>query len=155
MSLAEVGAGTPSPRGVSKLRGRNKGLASTSTSSLPNSSGDSDDASSKLAPRDAGDGNGGLRASVGTAIDKVKDRTRRRSVDDRRNSDDVSGGRLSALLSKTKRKSKRDDTGDGPDRTFSVDSVNISPGNRSELSLVDGSGSSSLFTDDERGDADR
>ncbi|KXT00157.1 hypothetical protein AC578_3298 [Pseudocercospora eumusae] len=139
MSLAE-----PSPRALSKLRSRGKGVVSASTTSLTNSSGDGD-AKSALSATDSGL----LRSTMDAAIDKVKERTRRRSVDDRRGSDDVSGRRLSTLfVSKTKRKIKGE-KGAEPDgtRTLSVDCSGLE-GNQSD-SASPLSGRSSLLTDDE------
>ena len=144
MSLAE-----PPPRGLSKLRSRGKGIVSASTTSLTNSSGDGDDKSA-LSATD----NGLLRSSMDAAIDKVRDRTRRRSVDDRRGSDDVPGRRLSTLVSKTKRKIKGE-KGSEPDRTLSVDSFGFEGNQSDSASPLDGSGRSSLLTDDEALDPNR
>lgn len=130
--------GTPSPRGaLSKLR-RNKGPTNASTSSLANGSGDGEDSSE----------GGGLRASMDAAFEKVKERTRRKSVDDRRGSDDASARRLSSIIPHRKRASKVD--APGLQRNLSAQSGdNLSfTGNRSESSLLDDSGHSSLLTDD-------
>lgn len=112
--------------------------------------------------------NSGLRASMESAIDKVKERTRRRSVDDRglerRDSDD--SRRLSTLVSKTKRKVKRSlKVADADsERNTSIDSGSGSRLGTSELELAGNhsnssllqyeSGHSSLLTDDERSDQD-
>lgn len=148
--------GTPSPRGLAKLRSRNKGLVSTSTASLPlgGSSGDSDDATSRISG--AGDKDGRLLTStMGNAFDKV--RSRRRSTDDRSShAPEEAEGRLSTLISKTKRKVRRADRGTDLERNLSTDTgVTELSGNRSDSSLVLGdSGGSSLFTDDERQDSE-
>ncbi|EME84617.1 uncharacterized protein MYCFIDRAFT_203095 [Pseudocercospora fijiensis CIRAD86] len=138
MSLAE-----PSPRALSKLRSRGKGLVSASTTSLTNSSGDGDDKSAFSATD-----TGLLRSSVDAAIDKVKDRTRRRSVDGRRGSDNIPGRRLSTLVSQTKRKI-RGEKASAPERTLSVDSSGFDGNQSDSASPLDGSGRSSLLTDDE------
>lgn len=107
----------------------------------------------------------GLRASMESAIDKVKDRTLRRgSVGgiERRDSDDsrVESRRLSTLVSKTKRKVKKgwkvgdDDSQRRPsmDSRLGIDELG---GNHSDSSLLlDGSGQSSLLTDDDRSEPD-
>ncbi|KAK5128029.1 hypothetical protein LTR85_005146 [Meristemomyces frigidus] len=133
----------PSPRGaLSRLR-RNKPGANASTNSLGNASADGDESES------GGGGGQGLRASMDAAIEKVKDRTKRRSVDDRRGSDDNSTKRLTNLLPRKRRGSKQ--AGPELERNLSVVSAgdNLSfSGNRSESSLVDDSGHSSLLTDD-------
>lgn len=130
---------TPPPRGaLSRLR-RNKGLANASANSFGAGSTDGDES----------EPGGGLRASMDAAIGKVKERTKRRSVDDRRGSDDTSTKRLSALLPRKRRGSKQDVS--GPERNLSAVSTNDSlagSGNHSESSLVDDSGHSSLLTDD-------
>lgn len=151
MSLSEVGS--PSPRGLAKLRSRTKGLASTSTASLPlaGSSGDSDDTTSKVADSADKDKDGRLLA----ALDRV--RSRRRSTDDRAgNSVDEAEGRLSTLISKTKRKVRRADRAGDLERKLSTASGTTGmSGNHSDSSLVLGdSGGSSLFTDDEKQDTD-
>lgn len=149
--------GDPSPRGLSKLRSRNKGLVSASATSLSHVSGEgdgngdghSDDKSGAVAAD-----TGLLRSSVDAAIDKVKDKTRRHSVDGRRGSDDVSGRRLSTLVSKTKRKIKGD-RGCDPARTLSVDSLGLDGNQSDSASPLEGSGRSSLFTDDEAMDPNK
>jgi hypothetical protein len=158
--------GAPSPRGgplgLSKLLRKDKGNVEASTNSLASSSDNG-----AYAPGYSQDGaseSSGLRASMESAIDKVKDRTRRQSVHERRperrGSDD--SRRLSTLVSKTKRKVKKGlkvadaDT----ERNPSVDSgsrlgYSELEGNRSDSSLyLYGSGRSSLLTDDERSDLD-
>jgi hypothetical protein len=77
-----------------------------------------------------------------TAIDKVRERTRK-SVDERRGSDEsVSANRLSNLLERGARKLKRKEKNNDNDgaSTLAV--------NRSEGSLLDEDGHSSLLTDD-------
>lgn len=96
------------------------------------------------------DANTGLRASIDGAIGKLKDRTRR-SSDDRRGSADSnkdSSKRLS-MISLSKKRRKKSQTED--DSTASVRSpsdVGISP-SPSQVSLgLEGSGHSSLLTED-------
>lgn len=104
----------------------------------------------------------GLRASMESAIDKV--RARRHSVDDRGmeqgGSDD--SRRLSTLVSKTKRKVKKKlKVGD----TDSEHALSVNSGSRLDLEELEGnhsdssllhyeSGRSSLLTDDDRSDPD-
>lgn len=146
--------GTPPPRAgaLSKLRfTKDKGIGNVSTTSLPNYSAESDDSPANLPDKD------GLRASMENAIDKVRDRTRRRSEDDRQKSDDGQPRKLSTLMSKAKRKVKKGERDAGLSQTTSYESGNelVLPGNRSDSSLLfDESGHSSLLTDDERTDGD-
>ncbi|KJX98146.1 gram domain-containing protein [Zymoseptoria brevis] len=146
-----------SPRGpLEKLR-RPKKDFNISTNSLASSSGDGDVSSTRdqhSAP-DVSE-NSRLRATVGTAIDKVKDRTRRKSVgqSDRRGSEDTK--RLSTFI---KRRVRRGSNGQDGSRRPSADSRLETndfefDGNLSESSLLAGSGRSSLLTDDERSDQD-
>lgn len=160
--------GAPSSRGplsLSKLLRKDKEIDQASTNSLASSSdngirmsGIFQDDTSEIV---------GLRASIDSAIDKVKERTRRRpSVDDRgleiRDSDD--SRLLSTIVQKTKRKVKKGlKVADADsERNLSMDSgsrLGASElelgGNRSESSLLQyGSGRSSLLTDDERSDPD-
>ena len=137
--------GTASPRGLSRLR-RDKNLANDSTNSLAS-------ASSKDLAAPAME-EGGLRHSMDHALDKVIAKARR-SSDDRRGSNDSAGGnRLSALVNR-RRKSKQKDAGLTDSRPISVRSGDsagdlssaLTAGNRSDLSLADGSGNSSLLTD--------
>jgi hypothetical protein len=92
-----------------------------------------------------------------TALDKVRERTRK-SVDERRGSDEsASANRLSSLLErgarKLKRKEKNNDNNDGAS-TLAVNhsgesgELAFSDGGRSEGSLLDEDGHSSLLTDD-------
>ena len=119
-----------------------KGAANVSSSSL-SSSRDGDDI----------DQSSGLRSSIDNVIGKVKDRTSRRgSVDDRRHSEEPPERRLSTFVAKTKRKI-RSSRGDGLERALSTDS-NIAPDvNLSDSSSLmvsgEGSGRSSLYTDEE------
>lgn len=164
----ERGANAPSPRGAplgltKKLLRKDKTNVETSTSSLGSSSDNGANIAPGNLPEDVSESNSGLRASMESAIDKVKERARRRSVDDRglerRESDD--SRRLSTLVSKTKRKVKKGlkvadaDT----ERNLSMDSgsrlgISELEGNHSDSSLLQGSGRSSLLTDDERSDQD-
>ncbi|KAK1085592.1 hypothetical protein LTR48_004392 [Friedmanniomyces endolithicus] len=140
MPSTESGKSSPR-RALSKLR-RTKG-PSVSTNSLANGSGDSEDNAE----------NGGLRASMDIAIDKFKERTKR-NEDSRRNSKDEGTSRLRSLLPRSKRGSRQED--DGLERRLSAlsgEASNSSPalfisGNRSDASLPDDSGHSSLMTDD-------
>ena len=141
--------GAPSPRGaLSRLR-RNKGPANASTNSLASASADDNDSS---------EGGGGLRASMDATLERVKSRTKR-AVEDRRGSNgddgssrrgskDDSGRRLSNLIPRRKRASKPN-----LERNLSAHSGDSAEGrsiasNHSDLSLLDGSGRSSLLTDD-------
>lgn len=92
-----------------------------------------------------------------TAIDKVRERTRK-SVDERRGSDEsVSANRLSSLLERGARKLKRKEKDHENNNGASTLAVNhsgesgelaFSDGGRSEGSLLDEDGHSSLLTDD-------
>jgi len=83
------------------------------------------------------------------AVDKVKERTRR-SVDEGGGSSDTSGKRLAGLIPRRKKlevqRSLSTQSGDSGNGTLSIS------GNRSETSLPDGSGRSSLLTDDNSDD---
>nr|OQO29678.1 hypothetical protein B0A51_02583 [Rachicladosporium sp. CCFEE 5018] len=140
MPSSEVDAGKP--RGLSRLR--RKDLPNASTNSLAS------DVSSNGG--DSGDGSG-LRSSVDGLLEKVKTRAKK-SVDDRRDSDDsTTGSRLVAFIDRKRRSSKqKNGTGPSDSRRSSVqhgesDSLDL-PRSRSDLSLGDGSGNSSLLTDD-------
>lgn len=152
--MAETGLPSPPPSrsgALAKLRRNNKEIASASTSALPNHSGET--ASARNSGENASD-DGRLRASVDAAIDRVKERTRRKSSADARSGNDDSG-RLSTLLSKTKRKIRKGDRENDLSRNNSIDAAQVGHlGNRSESSLLDESGHSSLFTDDERIDSE-
>ena len=132
---------TPSPRRtLSKLR-RNRSPNNTSSSSLANST--ADDSSEA----------GGLRASLDAAVGKVKERTRKSSISDRRGSGESTGRRLTTLLSRRQKSPKPDSL--TLERNLSVQSsysdngsVLSIPGNKSDSSLPDDSGRSSLLTDD-------
>ena len=134
---------SPSPRlkGLSRLR-RNKDPTNASTASFSSTGEDS-----------AGNGSGRARNSVDAAIGKIKERTSRRSSDDRRGSTDSTGKRLSKLVPGSRRGSKKDESA-GLSRESSVQSDPAAHGvfelnrNRSDLSLQDGSGNSSLMTED-------
>ena len=140
MSLSDTGTTSP-PRGnalTARFR-RNKGLDNLSTNSLAGSSdGDGDDAADSSS----------LRASMETAIGKVKDRTKR-APDDRLGSEDGTGRRLSALISRKKRNPRLDAKNFTVDRNFSTESGYSVDMNRSDSSLpLDESGHSSLLTED-------
>ncbi|PPJ52472.1 hypothetical protein CBER1_10491 [Cercospora berteroae] len=116
-----------------------KGFANSSTTSLPSSSDDADNAL-------------GFRSSMDRAISKVKDRSSRRgSVDSRRDSEDPSARRLSTFVAKTKRKIRTGRTNE-IERTLSNDSNGLDVEHSDSSLLQSGSGRSSLFTDDERTD---
>lgn len=136
---------TASSRSVSRLR-RGKHDATTADN----------DSTASLASRTSslGDDTADMRSSLDNAIDKVRERTRT-SVDERRGSEEsASGTRLSALLErgtrKLKRKEKNNNNGAS---TLSVNhsgesgELAFSDG-RSEGSLLDEDGNSSLLTDD-------
>ncbi|TKA82635.1 hypothetical protein B0A55_00751 [Friedmanniomyces simplex] len=140
--MPSTDSGKASPRrALSKLR-RNKG-PSVSTNSLASGSGDGEENAE----------NGGLRASMDIAIDKLKERTKRNG-DSRRNSKDDGTSRLAGFLPRRKRGSRQED--DGLERRLSALSGEASnsnlalsiSGNRSDVSLPDDSGHSSLLTDD-------
>lgn len=128
-------------RTLSKFRRRKDNDASSSKSSLAEGQ---DDTST------------GLRASIDGAIGKLKDRTgRRRSSDDRRGSVDSQkdpSNRLSMMsLSKKRRNKNRradESTSSTQDDDRRLSNVGISP-SPSQLSLgLEGSGHSSLLTED-------
>lgn len=149
--MAEVG--TPSPRGgaLSKLRRtKDKGFGNVSTTSLPGTSGESDEMTGNAPDKD------GLRASMENAIDKVRGGSRRRSVDDRPKTEDGPPRRLSTLVSKAKRKVRGDREAELSQTTSLESGADLAlPGNRSDSSLLfDESGHSSLLTDDEGRDGD-
>lgn len=133
-------------RGLSKLRrNRNKDKDS-----------DKGDSNASLAPAQD-DSNGGFRASIDGAIEKLKDR-RRKSSDSRRASIDSlsnnSSGRQSKLPTQLSRKSlgkkaAKDDTSPSESNTgLSERDIALSR-SPSELSLgLEGSGHSSLLTED-------
>ena len=133
-------SGTSSPRGaLSKLR-RNQGGSNNSSASLAsNSNSDDPNADSER------------RLSTASGIGKLKERLRRKSVDDRRGSDD-SESRLSKLISSGRNSPKKTPPTDF-ERSLNVetsDGGNLDlSGNRSDSSLaLDGSGRSSILTDD-------
>lgn len=129
----------PSRGGLSRLR-RNQGDgANDSTNSLISSS-NSDDPN--------GDSGVGLRPTSSGGIGKLTDRLRRRSVDDRRGSDD-SGKRLSALIPSRRNKLKRAKSSELK-RNAEPGSTGLPQSNNgSDSSLAQaGSGRSSLFTED-------
>lgn len=133
-------------RSVSRLRpGKHDAPSPADNSSTPS-----------LASRTSslGDDSADMRSSMDAAIDKVRERTRK-SVDERRGSDDsASNKRLSALLERGTRKLKRKEKNEDITRgsTLGVHSgdsgeLAFSDG-RSEGSLLDEDGNSSLLTDD-------
>nr|POF05842.1 putative membrane protein c20f10.07 [Quercus suber] len=150
---------TSSPRlggALSKLRGKRHG-GSISAGSVHNTSND-----------DIAEDGGGLRASVDAAIGKVKDRTIRRSHDDRRPSGDevtsfntsssTTRSRLTSLIPGRKRRSSQGSTLDDG-QSDSIRSSNGIPSpmlNESQTSLgLDDSGRSSLMTDGDHSDDGR
>lgn len=140
VTMPSTETGTSSPRGALSRLKRNKGLVNASNNSLGAGSADGDDYS---------EGGKGIRASMDAALEKVKDKTKRRSVDDRRGSEDMSSKRLSSFIPGKKRASKKD--APGLERNLSAQSAGDSVSfisNRSETSLLDESGHSSLLTDD-------
>lgn len=135
---------TPSPRGaLSKLR-RNQGGSNNSANSLADSS-NSDDPNAD--PE--------RRPSTSSGIGKLKERIRRKSVqEDRRPSADA-GNRLSKVLSGRKNKLRKTPSTDlegrlRVDESSSTGNLALS-GNRSDSSLgpdLNGSGRSSILTED-------
>ena len=131
----------PSPRGtLSRLR-RKPGDSNESSNSLASSSNSDDPSASP-----------GLRASISEGVGrKLKDRLRRKSVDDRRGSNE-SRNRFSNFLLDRKNKVKETDS-NGLDRQLSIDSGSGNLAlyqNQSDSSLgLAGSGQSSLLTDGE------
>lgn len=136
--MASTEQDTSSPRGgpLARLR-RNKERSSDSSVSLSRSTTNDDDVEGKSRR---------IRSSIDEGIKKVKERTKR-SNDDRRGSDDPAKRGLSALLARKKRNSKGDIL--DVERNMSTGSGALSTsGNRSESSLLGGSGHSSILTDD-------
>lgn len=136
----------PSSRSVSRLRRQGNHAADTNNDSHSRASSTGDDSTDTADMK---------KSSMDAAIDKVRERARK-SVDERRGSDDsASGTRLSALINrKLKRKDKeKDKDGLGArNSTLVVDSgesgeLALSDA-RSEGSLLDEDGHSSLLTDD-------
>ena len=133
--------GAPSPRGkLSKLR-RNLGDSNDSSNSLASSS-NSEDPNADLT----------LRPTTSEGVgSKLRDRLRRKSVDDRRESTD-SGKRLSNLIPRRKSKPKNSTTSDLSQQIIAQPgngNLNLA-GNLSGSSLdLAGSGRSSLLTDGE------
>jgi hypothetical protein len=131
----------PSPRGtLARLRDK-LGDSNESSNSLASSS-NSDDPNADLSLRPT------TSDGVGT---KLRDKLRRKSVDNRRDSED-SGKRLSNLMSRSRRrKPKNVSSSDLLDRQLSVDSNNGNLGLNLSTSSLDlaGSGGSSLLTDGE------
>ncbi len=135
---------TPPGRELSKLLRRQGDSKNDSSNSLAESS-NSDDPN-----RESGVG---LRPTSSRGMERLADRIRRRSVDDRRGSAD-SGKRLSSLLpaklSKLKRTKSSEEIKAEP--TPSNDTLLLT-GNQSDSSLAqEGSGRSSLLTDDNTSD---
>jgi hypothetical protein len=129
---------TASSRSVSRLRRSKHDPDNDST------------ASSTLASRTSSIGDDSI-TDMNTALDKVRERTRK-SIDERRGSDEsTSANRLSSLLERGTRKLKRKEK-NNTNNWASTLGVNHS-GESGELALSDGSlldedGSSSLLTDD-------
>lgn len=129
----------PSRRGVSRLRRIQGEGNNDSTNSLVSSS-NSDDPNA--------DSGVGLRPASSGGIGKLTDRLRRRSVDDRRGSED-SAKRLSALIPGRRNKLKRAKSSDLNPTADSPGTGLTQSNNASDSSLAQaGSGRSSLFTDD-------
>lgn len=137
--MASTDQPTPSPRSAF-FKLRPKDSRNESSNSLDTSS-NSDDLNV--------DG-GTLRPSTSEGSTRFRDRLRRKSVDDRRDSND-SGRRLSTLLSGRRNKLKKTPSTDLEKYLrpkTSNGNLELS-GNRSDSSLgLDGSGHSSLLTDD-------
>lgn len=140
MPSTELNASSPR-RTLSKLR-RNLGDSNGSSNSLASSS-NSDDPTADLS----------LRPTTSDGVTgKLRDKLRRKSVDDRRDSQD-SGKRLSQLIPRRKSKAREKKSSD-LDRQLSPEPGNgnlgISGINHSGSSLdLAGSGRSSLLTDGE------
>jgi len=142
---APLGA-TASSRSVSRLRRQGKHATDSNNDYSSRASSTGDDSTD---PADM------KRSSMDAAIDKVRERARK-SVDERRGSDDsASATRLSALINrKLKRKDKEKDKDSlgARNSTLAVDSgesgeLALSDA-RSDGSLLDEDGHSSLLTDD-------
>jgi hypothetical protein len=138
----------PSSRSVSRLRRHGKHASDTNNDSDSRASSTGDDSTD---PADM------KKSSMDAAIDKVRERARK-SVDERRGSDDsASQTRFSALLArklkrKDKDKDKDNDSLGARNSTLVVDSgesgdLALSDA-RSDGSLLDEDGHSSLLTDD-------
>ncbi|KAK3701386.1 hypothetical protein LTR37_015484 [Vermiconidia calcicola] len=133
----------PAPRSVSKLR-RKLGKNNDSSNSLAESSNDDDP-----------NADASRRSSTSGGLGKLKDRMRRKSVDERRRSDD-SGKRLSAIIPDRKSRRLEKEKSSEFERNGSTDSGTgpahptfMLPTSRSDSSLnLAGSGRSSLLTDD-------
>lgn len=144
--MADESSHTASPiRALSRLR-RNHDGRNDSSNSLIDSSNSDDPGTEKS-----------TRASIESGVNKIKDHVRRRSTDDRSGrSDSQTAKRLSKLVPHRRRKGE-EQYSEEVSRHSSFDSGNVSlalPGNRSGTSLADqGSGRSSLFTDDGSDDA--
>lgn len=146
------------PRGLSRLRLRDRINASTSSLASGNSSGgnDNDSGSNEIAPTDSATGK---RSSMDAAVGKLKDRVAaRRSSDARRGSNDSASAttgreRLSALVhGRSRRKSRQAEDANRISQALSarsggsVEGLGL-PGNASDSSLIAGSDQSSLMTD--------
>jgi hypothetical protein len=139
--MPSTDSSAPSTRGtLARLRDK-LGDSNESSNSLASSS-NSDDPNADLSLRPT--------TSDGVA-GKLRDKLRRRSVDNRRDSED-SGKRLSNLMSRSRKSKSKNALSSDLDRQLSVDSNNgnlgISGLSTSSLDLA-GSGRSSLFTDGE------
>jgi hypothetical protein len=138
--------GAPSSRSVSRLRRQAKHATDTNTAS---------DGRTPSTGHDSTDHADMKKSSMDAAIDKVRERARK-SVDERRGSDDsASQTRFSALLArklKRKEKDKDNDSLGARNSTLVVDSGESGDlalsDTRSEGSLLDEDGHSSLLTDD-------
>lgn len=141
MARTETGAGPPALGKLSRLR-RGSGDKNASSTSLANSAaGDTADSP--------------VSAVVDATIDKIRSKTRRRSVqadgDDRRGSGE-SPSRLSKLLSGKRSRLRKTPSSDNIQRPLSETSATSNTGlagYQSDSSIgVEGSGYSSLLTDD-------
>jgi hypothetical protein len=141
-----LGSAIPSSRSVSRLRRHGKHASDTNndSDSRPSSTGDD-----STEPADM------KKSSMDAAIDKVRERARK-SVDERRGSDDsASQTRFSGFIArklKRKEKDKDNDSLGARNSTLVVDSgesgdLALSDA-RSDGSLLDEDGHSSLLTDD-------
>lgn len=150
--MPETGPDEPSPRRtLSRLR-RDKKHTNESSTSLASSLSTGDDSVS---------GVNRLRHSMDTALDRVKDRTRK-TIDKRAHTPEGESRRLSNLVPGSHKRREKRNSIHQDDRQLSVQSGdsglpaegNYELGSRSGSSLLgDGSGRSSLLTDEEPDEA--
>lgn len=142
MAPTETGGGAAALKQFSRLR-RGSTDKNASTTSLGTASADDD----KDSP---------VKAAVDSTIGKLRSKTRRKSVqaeDDERRGSGESSSRLSKLLPGKRGRLRRNPSSDNLERPLSVNSglSNGLPGNQSDSSIgVNGSGHSSLLTDEEQ-----